>query len=284
MNHPVPQEEGFQPLPLKRAEHEPVHSRDNPFHSDKGQDLWLLTLSDLLLLLVIFFLVLFGLTLQQLPEETLSAKSQAASPAKSEETLSAKSQAASPAKSEETLPAKSQAASPPKSEETPAATRSANVLDSASKEILASLEKELRNLSDEEGNDGVSVTRRADHLVLTFPERIVFDPGRAEIKPFVQPVLDKVASLASSYPQLLVEVQGHTDDRPINTQRYPSNWELSVHRATQVARALIGLGLDPGQVMVKGFGEYRALYPNDTDSNRHKNRRVEIQFFLTPPA
>ena len=172
-----------------------------------------------------------------------------------------------------------------KSEETPVEVPPANVPDSASNGILASLEKDLlANLGDEEEEEKVNVTRHANHIVLTFPERIIFDPGQAQVKPSVQPILDKVASLASAHSQLLVEVQGHTDDRPINTKRYPSNWELSVDRATQVAKALIRLGLDPGQLTVKGFGEYRALYPNDTDSNRHKNRRVEIQFFLTPQS
>lgn len=159
----------------------------------------------------------------------------------------------------------------------------ASIPDFASKGILASLEADLRAiLSDEDGKEGVSLTRQADRLILTFPERIVFDLGRAQLKPSVQPILHKVASLALAHPYLLVEVQGHTDDRPINNKRYPSNWELSVDRATQVVKALIGLGLDPAQISVKGFGEYRTLYPNDSNSNRRKNRRVEIQFSLAP--
>jgi len=237
-------------LPLKRPWPKPLRSQSKESGAEKGHDLWLLTLSDLLLLLMIFFVLLFGMTLHQQYQGSHS------------------------------LP---QVAVPRKSQETPVEMGPAYVPDFASKGILASLETDLRAiLGDEEGKEEVSLTRQADHLILTFPERIVFDPGRAQLKPSVQPILDKVASLALAHPYLLAEVQGHTDDRPINTKRYPSNWELSVDRATQVAKALIGLGLAPAQISVKGFGEYRTLYPNDNESNRSKNRRVEIQFSLAP--
>ena len=62
------------------------------------------------------------------------------------------------------------------------------------------------------------------------------------------------------------------------TPSYPSNWELSADRATQVAKSLIRRGINPAQVSVKGFGEHRALVPNDSEFNRLRNRRVEIHF------
>jgi chemotaxis protein MotB len=152
-------------------------------------------------------------------------------------------------------------------------------------EMAAGLETDLIGaLKDESSQQGVAIERRADSLVLTFPEPIVFDPGQAQLKSSAHPILEKVASVILDRPNLTVEVQGHTDDRPINTKRYPSNWELSVDRATQVARALIRLGVDPNQLSVRGFGEYRALYPNDTEENQLKNRRVEIQFSLAPKS
>ena len=249
---PSIQEYATKCLSLKRPRHKPLRSRNSEAGVEKGQDLWLWTLSDLLLLLMIFFILLFGMTLQR---ENPGSHSSA------------------------------QAAAPVKPEETPVEIQPPSISDLNSRGILASLEVDLRAVvDDEDGKEKVGVTRQADHLILTFSERIVFDPGRAELKPSVQPILDKVASFAQTHPRLLVEVQGHTDDRPINTQRYPSNWELSVDRATQVVKALIGLGLDPAQVSVKGFGEYRTLYPNDSDSNRGQNRRVEIQFSLAPQS
>jgi len=251
--HPAPREKGPERLPLKRTWPKPFRRQNQPSRSEKGHELWLLTLSDLLLLLMIFFVLLFGMTLQQQPQGSYSFWPQVAA---------------------STTP-----------EETPVENQPAYVPDSASKEVLAALETDLRTiLGNQDGKEEVSLTRHADHLILTFPERILFDPGRAQLKPSAQRILDKVASLASAHPDLLVEVQGHTDDRPINTKRYPSNWELSVDRATQVVKRLIGLGLDPAQISMKGFGEYRALYPNDSDLNRRKNRRVEIQFSLAPQS
>jgi chemotaxis protein MotB len=247
--HPSPQENYSDWPAWKRTNRQPLRLRNMPSRSEKGHDIWLLTLSDLLLLLTIFFVFLFGTILQQTPGSySLGPQAEA----------SIKSAACS-------------------AEKQPACAE-----DASSQEILVSLETDLRvMLGNEESMQEASVTRQARHLVLAFPERIVFDPGQAQIKPAAKPILDKVASLVSAHPDLLLEVQGHTDDRPINNKRYPSNWELSVDRATQVVKALIGLGLNPSQISLKGFGEYRALYPNDSDSNRLKNRRVEIQFSLT---
>ncbi len=247
--HPFPQENSSDWLPLKRMNRKTLRFQDMPSRSEKGHEIWLLTLSDLLLLLTIFFVFLFGTILQQQTQGSYSLEPQAEASLKSEQ---------SPVKEQPTF-----------------------VEDASSKEILTSLETDLRAmLGNEEGLQGISVTRQAKHLVLAFPERIVFDPGRAQLKPTAKSILDKVASLVSAHPDLFLEVQGHTDDRPINNKRYPSNWELSVDRATQVVKALLGLGLNPARISLKGFGEYRALYPNDSDSNRLKNRRVEIQFFL----
>ena len=239
-------------LPLKRPWPKPLRSKNKQAESEKGYDLWLLTLSDLLLLLMIFFVLLFGMTLQQRGEAH---------------------------------PPPQATAVPIKPGEAPVEIQLPPAPDFAPKGILSSLEMDLRAiLGDNNGKEEMSLARQADRLILTFPERIVFDPGRSEIKPSLQPILDKVGSLALAHPYLLVEVQGHTDDRPINTKRYPSNWELSVDRATQVVKTLIALGLDPAQISVKGFGEYRNLYPNDSESNRGKNRRVEIQFSLPPQS
>ena len=245
------QENASLQLPLKRTLREPLRPRDIRSRSEKGNDLWLLTLSDLLLILLIFFVLLFGMTLPQQPQEAHSPMPQ--------------------------VPAST------RSEETPVEIQPAQAPDLATGEVFASIETDIRAIiGNENGEEEVNITRRADHLVLTFPERIVFDPGRAQLKPSALSILEKVASLALAHPSFLLEVLGHTDDRSISTKRYPSNWELSVDRATQVVKALIGLGLDPAQISVKGFGEYRTLYPNDSNSNRRKNRRVEIQFSLAP--
>jgi chemotaxis protein MotB len=234
------------PLPMKRANHQPLRSLDKA-DTDKGTDIWLLTLSDLLMLLVICFVILFGMGLQKQKEAVnISARTEARK-VQTEKQASVVN------------------LNPPSASES------------------ASVEKDLTTmLSREEDQQEVMVKRIANRVILTFPERIVFDPGQAQLKPAAEMTLGKVASFISGRSYLIVEVQGHTDDRPISNTRYPSNWELSVDRATQVAKALIGLGVDPTHLSIKGFGEYHSLCPNDSDENRLKNRRVEIQLSIPP--
>jgi chemotaxis protein MotB len=249
MRRPWPSEHETGPLPMKRTNPKPLRSLDYADYADmnRGSDIWLITLSDLLMLLVIFFVILFGMELQKhLPNISISSESK-----------------------ENTI-------------EKPIANPiEAGALEADPSLTTASIEKDLVAILDREtGLQEVMVKRAANLVTLTFPERIVFDPGYARLKPSTQATLDKVASFIMERPNLIVEVQGHTDDRPINNTHYPSNWELSVDRATQVAKALIGLGVHPSRFSVKGYGEYRSLNANDSDENRLQNRRVEIQFSL----
>ena len=246
------------PLPMKRTNPEPLRS-PNYAETDKGIDIWLITLSDLLMLLVIFFVILFSMELQKHAHApNIFAR----------------------AESKENQIEKKVIAINTEENQIEKKVSAINA-DPSLLSMSASIEKDLiAALNQEKGQQDVTVKRVANLVTLTFPERIVFDPGQAQLKPSAQTTLDKVASFIKERPYLIVEVQGHTDDQPINNTRYPSNWELSVDRATQVAKALIGLGINPSQLSVKGFGEYHSLNPNDSDENRFKNRRVEIQFSM----
>jgi chemotaxis protein MotB len=225
--------------------------------SDAGNEIWLLTLSDLLLLLLISFVLLFGMILHR--------QGQAVAPPPV------------PVKpAQQTLPPVTQPSTQPLPPE--------SVADGAPKEAAASLESDLVGmLGDDRIDQGVTVERRTRSLVVTFPERIIFASGMSELKNSVRPLLEKVSVFILDHPNLSIEIHGHTDDRPISNRRFPSNWELSADRATQVARTLVQLGTDPSRLSVRGFGEYRPLVANDSDLNRLKNRRVEIQFSLAPP-
>jgi len=246
-------EDVFAPLPLKRAGQSSLRLRQREPQTEKGNEIWLLTLSDLLMLLMIFFVMLLGMTLQRLTPIETSQTSSLSGPMQSKE---------------QTI---QNPVIPP--------------VEPAPIERYAALEKDLNAaLSREKGEQEVMVERKADLVLLIFPESIVFDPGQAELKPSAQATLNKVASYIMGRRYLNIEVQGHTDDRPIHNARYPSNWELSVDRATRVTKALMSMGVNPEQVSVKGFGEYRPLFQNDGDLNRFKNRRVEIQFSIAPAS
>lgn len=144
-------------------------------------------------------------------------------------------------------------------------------------EMEADLQDTLGKMPEQQG---VVVESRMNHVVMTFPEQIMFDSGRSELKQSAQSVLQAVADFIDQHPGLLLEIQGHTDDRPISTSRFPSNWELSADRATQVAHALVALGVHPFRITTKGFGEYHPVAPNAREEGRLKNRRVEIQFSI----
>jgi len=238
---PPAAEQTADPVPRKKTAGSRRFQRISS-QADTGNEIWLLTLTDMFMLLMICFVLLFGMNLYRQKEAAVAA--------------------APPVAAVMPVPA---AQEPP-------------VIQSAS-----SLESELLAVLAEDRQD-VTVERRSTYIVLTFPERIMFDSGQAEVKATVQPLLEKVAAVILDRPELVVAIHGHTDDRPIHNRRYASNWELSVDRATQVARALVQTGIQPIKLSIKGYGEDHPVYPNDSDDNRMKNRRVEIQFYLTPSS
>jgi chemotaxis protein MotB len=113
-------------------------------------------------------------------------------------------------------------------------------------------------------------------LIIHIMESAMFDEGRADLKPRSKSILDLVATDIIQMPNH-VRVEGHTDDRPIRTGYYPSNWELSTARATQVVRYFTDMhGFPPDKISAVGFASYRPYVPNNSIENRAKNRRVDI--------
>jgi chemotaxis protein MotB len=143
-------------------------------------------------------------------------------------------------------------------------------------ETLAQLEQQVLQTVSEKVKKDFSIQWNQKRLVLVLGERIAFNVGEAELLPDFQPTLKQIAEFISSQKGYNVTVAGHTDDTPINTTRFPSNWELSAIRAVNVAKFMISSGVDPHQISTEGYSAYRPLQPNTTDQNRHANRRVEI--------
>jgi len=113
-------------------------------------------------------------------------------------------------------------------------------------------------------------------LTIRFLDTALFDLGKADLKPEAQAILDNVAGILKTLPNP-IRVEGHTDNLPINTYRFPSNWELSATRATTVVRYLAEKhGIPPERLSAAGYGEWRPVVPNDTPEQRAQNRRVDI--------
>lgn len=119
-------------------------------------------------------------------------------------------------------------------------------------------------------------------LVIRFADSVLFDLGKADIKAEGRETLKYIGHVLVDIPNH-VRVEGHTDDLPISTAVFPSNWELSTARATNVLRYLIdAAGIQAERLSAAGYGEYRPVAPNDSPENRKLNRRVDVVLlFLT---
>jgi len=146
--------------------------------------------------------------------------------------------------------------------------------DLADLDILALKVSEL--LEEEGFSDQVELGIEDRGLIMRFKDVVLFDLGSDELKEEPKVMLKKLSYILEQVP-LPIRIEGHTDNLPINNLRFPSNWELSVARATKVVRFLIEEGsLAPDRLSALGFGEYRPIETNDTVLNRDKNRRVDI--------
>lgn len=139
----------------------------------------------------------------------------------------------------------------------------------------AELEDRLRKeISDKE----VKVEMLERGLVITFVSEVLFDSGKAKLRPESLEKLNKVSSvLSTTVKDLNVGIEGHTDNVPIQHSGWKSNWELSAARAMSVLHHLADdQGIEPYRLSATGYGEYRPVASNDTAEGRQKNRRVEI--------
>jgi len=124
---------------------------------------------------------------------------------------------------------------------------------------------------------GLEVERGSDRVVLRLPEAITFDLAKAEVKPGMQNTLARLAQVLARHPRTAVIVTGHTDDLPIATPQFASNWELSGARAAAVGRSLMAKGIDKSRLTIRGLADQQPRLPNLDQAARQQNRRVEIE-------
>jgi len=137
----------------------------------------------------------------------------------------------------------------------------------------------LRNLTDEVQKGQLQVRQYKNMLTVDVAEQLFFDSGKANLKDSGKDVLKKVGDTLKGYEDKVVRVIGHTDNVPIakSLQKvFPSNWELSVARATTVVRYLQDVGVPAERMIASGRAEYAPVAANDSDAGRQKNRRIEI--------
>jgi chemotaxis protein MotB len=141
-------------------------------------------------------------------------------------------------------------------------------------------------LRSEIASDHVSLAMDDRGIVITFVAEVLFDSGKADLKPEGKKILTKVASVIreEAYDNE-IGIEGHTDNVPIKLSGWKSNWELSTARATSVLHFLVNdAKLKPNNLSATGYGEYRPVASNNTKEGRQSNRRVEIIIKPMPDA
>jgi len=155
---------------------------------------------------------------------------------------------------------------------------------SAANDVEKRLEKEIQGMAEAaDPEHKISVFRDERGIVIRVMDKAFFDTGRARLKDSAKEALSKIAPIIVS-ANSPIRIEGHTDNVPIKTNEFDSNWELSARRATEVVRHLVEkYNFPPERIEASGYAEYHPLAPNDTEQNRALNRRIEI-IILQPGA
>ncbi|HNK64698.1 MAG TPA: flagellar motor protein MotB [Anaerolineales bacterium] len=130
-------------------------------------------------------------------------------------------------------------------------------------------------LSSQNLGNEVSVQTNIEGVLISLSERLTFQGSQVDLPPEALQVLDTIVEMLRSTPNK-VRLVGHTSSDPSANPLYPTNWELSLARATSVAKYMIGAGIAPDRLIISGRGEYAPVFPNDTEEHKALNARVEI--------
>ncbi|MDZ4722902.1 MAG: flagellar motor protein MotB [candidate division Zixibacteria bacterium] len=218
--------------------------------NEENHERWLLTYADLITLLLAFFVVMYSMS-------QVDAKKFG----KIAEALNGVLKGG-----ESVVPSEAKELDAPKVNQSLLRAGSLKTIKNRVQERFKKLQREDEIQSE--------ITERG--LVIHILESALFKDGSATLEPKALEILDLISREIKPLPNH-VRIEGHTDDRPIATSLYPSNWELSSARATEVVRYYTNdHALAPSRISALGYGEYRPLVPNNSIENRATNRRVDI--------
>lgn len=228
----------------------------NKQHDEENGEAWLLPYSDLMTLLLAVFIVLFAVS--KIDVEKAAQMSEQFRDAMLNESAAEGSQAETTNAGEIT------------DEEL------TEYLEQEELENLEKLKAKIDQQLEEQGMTG-SVTTSIDKrgLVISFNNAVLFESGSAQLKEENISALLAIAKTINTLDNF-IRVEGHTDNVPIHSDIYPSNWELSSSRAATVVRLFVDGNVSPDKIVAVGYGENRPVADNTTESGRSKNRRIDI--------
>lgn len=240
-----------------------------------GMERWLLTYSDLITLLMAFFIVMYAMS--QVDAQKYSAVANSLSLVLTGQAMSVL---------ETQGPSLAEGISGQQVKEGPGISpQEQGQLDEVKKQIAEFIKAEDAQAAAQGSgaagstaklSDSITVMEQERGLVISFKDTLLFASGSDELTPQARVIITKVGSALKYIPNY-IRVEGHTDNLPINTGKFPSNWELSVLRATNVVHILqSNAGIAPNRLSIVGYGEYRPLVENSDTVNRSMNRRVDI--------
>jgi len=143
--------------------------------------------------------------------------------------------------------------------------------NSLAPEILADI-----NNATKDFGEYVEVFNEGDVVIIRIKGKLLFASGQAKLNSAALPIFNKILKVFIEYPDYNIRIEGHTDNIPIKTLQFPSNWELSAIRSTTVLRYFIEQEINPARLTATGYGDLLPLVENDSKINRAKNRRVEF--------
>ena len=249
------------PEPEKITEEE----EDFEFEESRGVPPWIITFADMVTLLMVFFILLFAIgNVEQEKWRDIKESLREALGADSLEELGNR-----------------QGVDVVQQVQTQVDEKTVYAVD----EVGAMVNREMEDIISEveefvfknKLSGEVRVSSDPRGAVITISDVVLFPPGSAEMTPQGRKTLRQVFDVLKQF-QYNVKIEGHTDNTPIHTLRYPSNWELSAFRASEVAHMMIDDGFPPERLSVEGFAEFRPKVPNTSAENRAINRRIEVVY------
>lgn len=252
----------------------------------ENNERWLLTYADLITLLMIFFVVLYSMSKVdaqkfQAVAESLSKALGGGTPSKMEISTSPQGPtlfATGTPSSKATIPGKG---TDPNNitNGNPATNNANNTGQGNTEQENQSIEAIKAKLDKFAQDNGIQTTLMSSieerGLVVSIQETLLFESGSAGITSSARDILEKISTVLAASPNQ-IKVEGHTDNLPIHTPQFPSNWELSVIRATNVVQILQNDGIEPDRLSAAGYGEYRPIASNNTEAGRAQNRRIDL--------